>query len=39
MDIVVFYVWVLNMLIFMVELSGDSEVENGTAMSKVVGCE
>jgi len=37
--IVVFYVCVLNMLIFTVELSGDSEVENGTAMSKVVGCE
>jgi hypothetical protein len=39
LDIVVFYVWVLNMLIFTVELSGDSEVENGTATSKVVGCE
>lgn len=40
MDIRVFYVWVLNILIFTVELSGDSEVEeNGTAMSKVVGCE
>lgn len=35
----VFYVWVLNVLIFTVELSGHSEVENGTAMSKVVGCE
>jgi len=29
----------LNILIFTVELSRDSEVENGTAMSKVVGCE
>lgn len=39
MDIVVFYVWVLNMLIFTVELYGDSELENGTAMSEVVRCE
>jgi hypothetical protein len=27
------------MLMFTVELSGDSEVKDGTAISKVVGCE
>jgi hypothetical protein len=27
------------MLMFTVELSGNSEVKNGTAMSNVVGCE
>ena len=39
MALIVFYIWLMKMLTFTVELSEDREMDSGTALSKVVGCE